>query len=154
MNEMGFGIFGGEIHYKVQIMLNKIFFLLLIILSNTCYAQKDSINIDISPLFKCWTSSREENEKGSLSKIYRPCDFKKFQPSWFRARFEFKENGECSWLHLAENDAHYMIQGNWSYDKEQQILIIKDKSEKIIYSFKVISIATDLFKIESIIKEE
>jgi hypothetical protein len=135
-------------------VLNKIFFLALIVLCNTCYAQKDSINIDISPLYKCWTDSREENEKGVLSKIYRPCDFKKFQSSWFRGRFEFKQNGECSWLHLAPNDAHYMIQGNWSYDKGQQIIIIKDKSEKIIYKFKVISIATDLLKIEFIIKGE
>ena len=41
-----------------------------------------------------------------------------------------------------------MVQGLWIYDKLTQCIIIKDKSGKIVYNYKVISIENDLLKME------
>jgi len=111
------------------------------------FGQVDSNYFDRTVIHKCWTNSREEATQSSIF-IYRPCDYKTFPPSRFRDRIEFEENGKCSYLYLAPNDGHYMVQGEWKYDKLKQLLIIKDKSGRIVYNFKVISIENELLKME------
>jgi hypothetical protein len=129
-------------------MINRLFFFILAITCNQCVAQKASSTLDISSLYNCWTDSREETSLDSSFSIFRPCDFKSFPASRFRFRIEFKENGECSWLNLAPNDAHYMVQGTWSYDKEKRIITVKDQSGNVFATYKPISIAGDIMKVE------
>ncbi len=127
----------------------KVFFYSLVFLyfPIVCFGQVDSSYFDISAIHKCWTNSREEEKQSSVS-IYRPCDYKIFPASRFRDRIEFEENGKCSRLFLAPNDGHYMIQGEWTYNKLKQIITIKDQSGQIAYHFKVISLNKDVMKIE------
>ena len=104
--------------------------------------------ICIKNLYNCWTDSREEYEQGSSLRIYRPCEFKAFPLSRFRHRIEFKENGECSSLQLAPNDAHFMASANWTYDKATKMITAKDESGKIMFKAKLITLTKDLMKIE------
>lgn len=129
-------------------MNKKLFLFVLILLPAICFSQQDSININLSEIYKCWKNSREEYNQNSSSFIYRPCEYKTFPPSRFREQFEFEENGKCSWLQLAPNDGHFMVQGEWIYNKEKHVLLINNKSGKIIYYFKLNSLSKDLMKLE------
>lgn len=122
----------------------------LLALSVSSSAQTDTMFVGESPLYKCWIDSHEENEKGSKILIYRPCDYyKRFTSSRFRAKFEFNKNGQCSFLVLAPDDAHYMTTGSWKFiDNQRSILIIKDTAGKIVYQYKIVSVSNDMLKLE------
>lgn len=127
--------------------MKSFFSLLLSYIPLLCCGQIDSNYFDLSIIHKCWTNSREEATESSIF-IYRPCDYKIFPTSRFRDHIEFEENGKCSFLYLAPNDAHHMVKGEWAYDKLNKLIVIKDKFGKIVYNFKVISIKDDLLKVE------
>src|ERR1039457_2199153 len=73
--------------------------------------------INKSDLLGCWTDSREENTQGSNVFIFRPCDYKVFPPSRYRFKMNLKSGSICSWLELAINDAHYMVDGTWTFNE-------------------------------------
>jgi hypothetical protein len=123
------------------------YFLIFFYFPILCFGQVDSGYFEMSVIQKCWTNSREEANQTSTF-IYRPCDYKTFPPSRFRDRIEFEENGKCSYLYLAPTDGHYMVQGEWTYDKSKQVITIKDKSGHIAYNFKAISVDYYLLKLE------
>ena len=128
-------------------MRNNFLLIALIFFPTLSFAQKDSITVDLSLLQGCWTNSREEVTKSSIS-IFRPCNYKSFPPSRFRDRIQFEPNGKCSWLFLAPNDGHHMVAGNWIYEKTKQNIIITDATGNKVYKFKVISISKDLLEVE------
>lgn len=99
-----------------------------------------------SHLVKCWADSREDNIQGSGINIYRPCDFKEFPASRFRFRMELNDNGSCSYLHLASNDAHYMAPGSWTYNEQNNHLEIWDQKGNLIRKFKVLDLQKDLME--------
>lgn len=100
----------------------------LLLITIVCLTSCNLINkteVDIVPeLCNCWTDSYEEYETDSMFKIFRPCDYEKIPPSRFRQTIDIKKNGNISWLRLASNDKHTMIQGTWSYDSELKTLSV------------------------------
>lgn len=118
-----------------------------IILSLDSFGQNDSISE--SDLIGCWTDSREENKIDSELNIFRPCDFKVFPASRYRYSLELNANHKCSWLYLAPNDAHHMVDGTWTYNKESGWLKIFDLQGNSVNSLKVIGLEKDLMKIEN-----
>jgi hypothetical protein len=130
-------------------MTNKI--LLFILLAfNSCGTQKQTSGNELAPLYNCWVDSREEMEDGSSKLIYRPCDYKDFAPSRYRQRLEFQENGHAAALKLAPNDAHYMVSGSWSYDKEQKTITVRDEPGNPILKYKVLSLSKDRMELEKV----
>ena len=106
-------------------------------------------NISELELIGCWTDSREENKTDSELNIYRPCEFKTFPPSRYRFTMELKANQKCSWLYLAPNDAHHMVDGTWAFNKESGILEIIDLQGSSMQRFIVIGLEKNLMKIEN-----
>ena len=129
-------------------MTSRILLLILSFSGTSCATQKAASGIDMKAIYNCWTDSREENPEGATSNIYRPCNYREFTPSRYRHRIEFKEGGKCTSLKLAPNDAHYMVEATWSYDKDQHLIIVKDEADKTILRFKVISLSKDRMEIE------
>lgn len=99
-------------------------------------------------LLGCWTHSFEENQGNPEWRIYRPCDYKEYSPSRYRHRLELMKNAQCTWLHLAANDAHYMVNGSWIYDEENQVLEIFNKSGKSVTKYRLIEVGDDFLKLE------
>ncbi len=112
--------------------------LLVVSLSLNSFGQDKKISkLD---LVGCWTDSREETILGSGKNIYRPCDFKTFPPSMYRFKMVLNANSKCSWLYLAPNDAHHMVNGTWTFDKKKNLIEIsnpKGKSVRKIYVLDV-----------------
>ena len=145
-------------HFTLAVVINKknmasylmnIWILLIgIILSLDSCGQKESISE--SDLVGCWTDSREENTTDSELNIFRPCDFKVFPASRYRYLFELNANHKCSWLYLAPNDAHHMVDGTWTYNKESRWLEIFDLEGNSVNKLKVSELDKDLMKIENI----
>lgn len=99
-------------------------------------------------LIGCWVDSGEEYQANSDVKIFRPCDFKVFPPSRYRYKLELKAHSLCSWLYLAPNDAHYMVNGTWTYDDNTKVLKIFDGSVTNVKQFTVIEVGKDVLKMK------
>jgi len=100
--------------------------------TQTTTAPISDLPIDLNALYKEWIHSREE-EKDPAIAIYRPSDSVSLPPSRFRMKYRFQENGSCSWLTLAPNDAHYMTNGTCDYPENSGniITIYKASGEKV-----------------------
>jgi len=87
---------------------------------------------DQNALYKEWIHFREEDDDPTIA-VYRPSDFVSLTPSRFRMKYRFQENGSCSWLSLAPNDAHYMTNGTCDYPENggNIITIHKASGEKL-----------------------
>jgi len=83
-------------------------------------------------LLGCWTDSREENTQESQYFIFRPCTYKEFPPSRYRLRMELKSDSICSWLVLADNDGHYMVDGIWTFNDTTHELMLYNKGGKAV----------------------
>src|SRR5210317_1942142 len=90
------------------------------------------------PFIGCWTHSMEENPNYESPYIYRPCDYKEFPVSRFRQTFQFMQNGECSWNHLADNDAHYTRHGKWTFDEDSMTIDVHDENDKVRFKLKIV----------------
>ena len=110
------------------------------------YAQDKSITE--SDLIGCWAHSREEDEKDSDVMVYRSCDYNEFPFSRYRHKFELYENGKCSWLSLAANDAHSMIEGAWRYKSKKRVIEIFDSKGKSLHKYRLIEINEKIMKIK------
>ncbi len=58
----------------------------------------------------------------------------------YRFKMVLKSGSQCSWLYLAPNDAHHMVNGTWVFDKKNNIIEIsnaKGKSVRKIYVLDV-----------------
>lgn len=102
--------------------------------------------VDQPKLIGCWVDSIDEYQADSEIKIFRPCNFKVFPKN--RYKLELKAKSLCSWLYLAPNDAHYMVNGTWTYDNDTKILKIFDGSVSIIKQFKLVEVEKDMLKME------
>jgi len=120
---------------------------LVVIFSLTCYAQEN--NVSESDLIGCWTHSKEENHVDSEVMVYRPCDYKEFPASRYRHRMELKENSKCSWLYLAPNDAHHMVEGTWTYEKENRVIEIFDVKGEPANKFMLIEVHEKIMKVKN-----
>ena len=120
---------------------------LVVIFSLTCYGQEN--NNSESDLIGCWTHSREENQNNSEVKVYRPCDYKEFPASRYRHGLVLKENGKCSWLYLAPNDAHHMVKGTWMYEGENRIIEIFNAKGESVNKYMLIELNEKIMKIKN-----
>jgi hypothetical protein len=98
----------------------------------------------------CWTDSREENSQGSNVFIYRPCDYMVFPKSWFRFRMDLKSDSTCSWLVLAANDGHYMMDGTWTINKATNELMLINKEGKEVLNFAIVEVLDNRLTIKKL----
>lgn len=96
--------------------------------------------------FTCWKSAHEEKDEKAKTQIFRPCT-NEFRPSMFRLSIEFFADGKCKYLHAGATDAHYFVDGTWTYNKRKKIVTVFDDKKKIEYRFKVIEVKGDMLKI-------
>ncbi|MDI6802417.1 MAG: hypothetical protein QME58_01050 [Bacteroidota bacterium] len=126
--------------------MKKIFFFFYTLVLIGCNSDQilNSDEIDISELKKKWIHSREE-ETDSIQ-IYRPVNYKVFPPSRYRQVYSFADSGECEYLVLAPNDAHYFENGTWTFNEDNKLLVIFDSTQQAIRELKIISVTKDQLK--------
>ena len=108
-----------------------IIFFLTFISTSACDQVMDIAPID---LIGCWTDSREENDPESTINVFRPCDYKNFPVSRYRLSINFYENNTSSWLHLADNDAHFIKEGTWTLNEKTGALNVYDLEKKEVFN--------------------
>ena len=104
--------------------------------------------MDLNALYKEWIHSYEEENDPTIA-IYRPKDSRSWPPSRFRGEYRFQENGSCSWLTLAPNDAHYITNGICDYPENggNVITIHKTSGEKV-YELTILELSDSILKIK------
>ena len=127
--------------------MKSIFFISLFLISCNLVGQTKNINSIV--FFGCWVDSREENEADSKISIYRPCDYKEFPQSRFRFKMVLRPDYSCSWLYLAPNDGHKLIEGKWYFDKEKSILKILNLRGGLVKRFNIEEIEKDKMSIKN-----
>lgn len=135
-----------KFHQMSRFAIRSLIIALLFILHAGCGAGQNSSKIE--KIIGCWTDSYEEYNSGSEPSIYRPCDFKNFPPSRFRAYFELRADGSCTYLMLAPNDAHKSREGTWNYDKNSKELTIRNASRNIEKQYVLVNISDNLLTIK------
>lgn len=101
-------------------------FALILLLCISC-GEEESSSIDFDlVLDKCWTHSFEEDfatdPQNPQVNTYRPCDFKEYEYSFYRATYTFNLDGTCTFLALSPVDSHFFTEGHWEFDKETNTL--------------------------------
>jgi len=124
-----------------QIIITAI--LLITVNTNIAVAKKAPLPKEF---FTCWKSAHEEKDEKAKTQVFRPCT-NEFRPSMFRLSIEFFADGKCKYLHAGATDAHYFVDGKWSYNKRKKIITVFDDKKKIEYRFKVIEVKGDILKI-------
>jgi hypothetical protein len=100
-------------------------------------------------LLGCWTSSREENIQGSNVFIFRPCDYIVFPKSWFRSKIVLKDDSICSWLVLAPDDGHYMVDGNWTFNESTNELKLLTKEGREHWKCIIVEVNDTILKVKN-----
>jgi len=108
--------------------------------------KKEKTGMKSSKLLGCWTDSYEENSDNT--KIYRPCNFKSFPISRFRFKMDLKEDGSCTYLYLAPNDAHSKKAGTWTFDEETKNFKILSTGKEVIREFVIAKVEEDVLQIK------
>jgi hypothetical protein len=94
-----------------------------------------------------WTHSYEEQQNNEDEyQLFRPADFKNFPASRFRKKFIFKEDGSCSALKLAPNDAHYFEKCYWELKSSTLELNFPNGTER----FKILMLDESLLSLQLI----
>ena len=128
-------------------MMKNIFLLFCLLIILGCDSDKilTSDTIKVSELTKEWVHSREE-EIDSV-RIYRPAGFKHFPSSRYRQKYIFKDDGLCKYYVLHPGDAHYYEVGTWTYNENDQRLIIYDSSKNVESEFRILILNRFMLKV-------
>lgn len=126
------------------------FFLLLLMVAFVCSSFTSCQNTLKTQLLGCWTHAYEENTGTKEEKIFRPCDYKAFPPSRFRFSLELKEDGVCSYLELAPNDAHAMTDGIWHLVAKTNTIEVWSQENVKIASYTILEIKEDLLTLKQL----
>ncbi len=103
--------------------------------------------LDYGYLMKSWTNSYEEEIAASLTKIFRPSNYKEYPSSWYREILKFSQDGTCSYLVLASNDAHYFENGKWVIvDGAKRIISILKQSGAPYKKIQIVELKQDILK--------
>jgi len=102
-----------------------------------------------SDLLGCWTDSREENIQGANVSIYRPCDYKDFPMSRYRFRMILQSDSVCSWLVLSPDDGHFMQDGSWTFNEQNNELALYDMKGKKVFRFIITAVDDNILKIKN-----
>lgn len=140
VNAKDYFVFG-----KLNMRKTFLFFCFLAFIS--CNSEKvlTSEPVDISELAKEWVHSREEQVDSV--QIYRPAGFKQFPSSRYRQKYIFKDDGLCSYYVLHPTDAHYYEDGTWTYDENDQRLVIYDTSKTVESKFRILILNRFMLKV-------
>ena len=115
-------------------MIRKAIVIIFLAFAQTLFSQGKAVMPDA--FYQCWAASYEEdNDAVTVSKTYRPCNYKEFKPGMYRHRVEFFRDGKCKWLRMAANDAHYFVDAKWIYRKG--IITVKDDKELVVFKFRI-----------------
>ncbi len=137
-----------EKYFKNLKTINFLLVLFNVTILISCQKKSEPQGFPIELIEKTWKHSYEENTSENYE-IYRPENYQDFPESRFREVFHFKSNGECEYLVLAPNDAHYMATGNWTYDNKNKQLKIKKENE-VKFIFEIVELSGDLLKVKKI----
>lgn len=108
----------------------------------------DAVSTTSDPLFlKCWANAFEEQGTDSIL-IFRPCATHTFPAARYRNTITFNQNGDVEYSVLADNDAHAMEQGKWTYDAQTKKLMIVNKSNAVVHEYEVVEIGEDVLKVK------
>ncbi len=118
------------------------FILLIGLTTVSCEKEKDKSKLYL--LKRTWVHSYEEGYD-----IYRPSDYKKFPPSWFRQTFGLRDGYKCSYLVSAPNDGHYMEEGTWRFDEKKNILTILNRGLEVVTCFEILELKEDILKVKN-----
>ena len=112
----------------------------LVLLS--CNCPDDPKIIENQLLLNCWINAREEQSNPDTL-IYRHCDYAEWPISRYRNQFTLEEDSKGRFLVLNPYDAHYFTDCTWSYDEENQLIIlfIPEWNEKI--QFNILELTED-----------
>ena len=112
-----------------------------------------SDSIDATLLVGAWTHSYEE-EPDSLAvdeDWYRPSDSHDFEPSLFRMRYEFRDDGTCEYLWASPVDAHEMRPCTWGFDRVDDRVVrvtpVSEQDDRAV-SFRVLGLSEDLLRVD------
>jgi hypothetical protein len=113
-------------------------------------SQPSDLQTDTSALYQDWTRSFEEEKDPNdyTEMIFRPSDSRTFPVSRFRLRYNFNDNGSCSWLFLAPNDAHYMTSGTCDYPGNDDNLITISDSSGLIDQLAILELSDSILVLE------
>lgn len=98
-----------------------------------------------------WINSYEES--ASDGEIYRPDGYKDFPAGRYRRTYTFEADGKCKYLVLSPVDAHYEVIGKWSFDQDQNLILIRGESDKEILSLRIVELKKNLLKIQTMIMD-
>lgn len=100
-------------------------------------------------LYKTWVHSYEEQNTYD-PQLFRPIDYKEFEPSRFRMQYTFREDGSCQWMVLDPRDAHYLQSG--TFLRTERTVFIFDSDERLQedVSFKITSLEKNLLEATTI----
>lgn len=82
--------------------------------------------------------------------IYRPCNFKDFAPSRYRAIIDIKEDYTCQYSQLSPVDAHSLKHGVWKFDKEESVLQVIDTEGNLVFKYLLGSLNRDRMVLQNI----
>ncbi|MEO6305268.1 MAG: hypothetical protein ABIP51_19060 [Bacteroidia bacterium] len=119
------------------------------LLISVCFQANSKTSAPPKEFFACWKASYEENDEKTKTQVYRPCT-NTFRPSMFRLEIEFFADGKCKFLHAGETDAHYYVEGKWSYNKKTKAVTVTDDKGVMMYKFKIKEAKKDGLKIISL----
>lgn len=125
---------------------------LAVLLATTLFACEGEANLPgpdlvLNDLYQVWVHSHEENPSGSVQ-IYRPENSRQFPVSRFRDVFEFKDDGNCRYLFLSPNDAHFMKDGTFVYVPDTGDLTVNDDTGQAVYKFRLIQLEDEVMTLQ------
>lgn len=122
---------------------------LLIVAVTACDEVNSQPELVPSDLLKNWVHSFEEQvDRNADIMIFRPSDSRQFAPSWFRQAYEFMEDGKCRYLVLHPLDAHYMASGTYSFDRENDIILIYSADGQLVQELTILVLNSDELSIK------
>jgi hypothetical protein len=124
--------------------------LMLVVIFVSCKEKSNPVSstVDYSYFTTSWTNSYEEETINHETEIFRPSNYKEFPLSRYREKLTFTQDSNCRYLVLAPNDAHYFLNGKWSFvNRDEDIVQILDSSGAVYKKFHIVELHQDLLKL-------
>lgn len=98
--------------------------------------------------YKCWMASYEDDDQKTMVRHYRSCDYKEFKPTRYRQSITFEKNGVCKYLQLSPTDAHFIVEGKWSYNHKTKLISVSDDKGAPVFKFRIKSVDKSVMTVE------
>ncbi len=111
-----------------------------------------SFGTEILPelLINDWVHSFEEDAGDNIS-IYRPADYKEFPISMYRQEYKLLDDGNCEFLVMSGDDAHYFRAGVWQYFEDSKQLYIGEIIGMPFEAYTIVELTAAIMRVERIL---